>query len=388
MNFEHRINALLKPATDGQPPHRGFNLWMIALVLFSTTGAVLSTVPSIAASYGYLLVPIELATVVLFTLELLLRFWTAGLGKDSRRWTAGLSYLVSIEGLADLGAVFPFYFSLVYLDQPHIFHALAILRILKLGRYSPAAETMGAVLAAERRTLLAAGTIMLSLLVCSSTLLYLLERGAQPEVFGSIPDAMWWGIATLTTVGYGDVTPSTPLGKLFGAVVTILGLGMFALPAGILASGFAQELKQRELMGTWNLVAHVPLFESLGAQDIARISRLLEPMVLEAGQIIVKKGEQADAMFFVVSGELEVDLDSHKGQLSKGDFFGEIALLEAGTRSATVRSTTRIQLLALERQHFDDLLASRPEIAQEIHRMAEYRRKLDAERVGSSGRES
>ena len=383
MSFKYRVNSLLEPATDGQPFHRGFDLGMIVLVLCSTAGAVFSTVPSIAASHGHLLYPIEVATVVLFTLELLLRFWTAELGRDSKKWAAGFSYVVSIEGLADLLAVIPFYFSLVYPDQAHIFPALAILRILKLGRYSPAAETMGAVLKAERQTLMAAGTIMLGLLLCSSTLLYLLERASQPDVFGSIPDAMWWGIATLTTVGYGDVTPITPLGKLFGALVTILGLGMFALPAGILASGFAQEIKQRDLMSTWNLVAHVPLFENLGAQDVARISRLLEPLVLQAGQIIVNEGDEADAMFFVVSGELEVDLDSHKVELSKGDFFGEIALLEAGTRSATVRSTTRTQLLALDRQHFDDLLASRPEIAKQVHEMAEQRRKQDAERVGS-----
>jgi voltage-gated potassium channel len=384
MSLRHRVYAILEPATDGQPFHRGFDLWMIALILFSTAGAVLGTVSSIGASYGELLYVLELFTVILFTLELVLRVWTAGVAEDSDGWSGTLSYLASIEGLADFGAVIPFYLSLVFPEQSQIFQALAILRILKLMRYSPAAETMGAVLAAERRTLFAAGTIMLGLLLCSSTLLYLLERGSQPEVFGSIPDAMWWGIATLTTVGYGDVTPITPLGKLFGALVTVLGLGMFALPAGILASGFAQELKQRELMSTWTLVANVPLFESLGAQDIARISRLLEPLVLQSGHVVVKEGDRADAMFFVVAGELDVEIDSHTRQLSKGDFFGEIALLEAGTRSATVRSRTRTQLLALDKQHFDDLLASRPEIAREIHQTASHRRKRDAERLGSN----
>ncbi len=256
---------------------------------------------------------------------------------------------------------------------------ILLLRILKLVRYSPALATLVAVVVNERKVLLGAVTIMMVALLFASTFIYLVERDDQPDEFGSIPAAMWWGLATLTTVGYGDVTPVTPLGKLLGAVVMILGVGMFALPAGILSSGFAQELKQQRLLRIMDLVASVPLFKTLDAHDVARVSRLLDPLIVQAGQVVVRQGDDAASMFFVSGGELEVDIDGHRERL-KNDFFGEIALLEGGVRSATIRTLTRCQVLVLEQDHFEELLESSPRIDRAVRAIAKRRLQADERR--------
>ncbi len=183
---------------------------------------------------------------------------------------------------------------------------------------------------------------------------------------------MWWGISTLTTVGYGDITPITPLGKFLGSIVTVPGIGMFALPAGILATGFAQEIKQREFIVTWNLVANVPLFRGLNAEEIAHIARLLLPQIVQPGQLVVRQGDTADRMFFIVSGELEVEINATIAPM-QGDFFGEIALLTQGTRSASVRAVTSAQLLVLHAKHFRTILSDNPRIAETINQVAQER---------------
>ena len=143
---------------------------------------------------------------------------------------------------------------------------------------------------------------------------------AQPEAFGSIPQAMWWGLATLTTVGYGDVTPISVAGKLFGGLIMVLGIGMFALPAGILATAFGTEIRKREFVVTWNMVASVPLFSQLNALRISEIVALLEMKVMPPRSTIVAKGDKADAMYFISVGEALVDVEPEPQPLKAGEF--------------------------------------------------------------------
>jgi voltage-gated potassium channel len=324
---------------------------------------------------------IESGSVSIFTIEFFLRLWVADLGLKTGSGSARLAYLRSAEGVVDLLAVVPFYLALLFPDWVPVLAGVLLLRIFKLVRYSPALATLAAVVVQERKALLGAIAIMLVLLLFSSSVIYLVERHEQPEVFGSIPASMWWGIATLTTVGYGDVTPITPIGKLFGGIVTLLGVGMFALPAGILSSGFTKEMKQRRFLRTASLVSSVPLFEGLSAPDIGQISRLLEPLVVKAGQVVVRQGESAASMFFVANGTLEVDVEGHRERLST-EFFGEIGLLEGGARSATIRSLTRCQLLELQSSHFEELLAASPRIERAVRTVAGERLEADAQRAG------
>jgi voltage-gated potassium channel len=256
---------------------------------------------------------------------------------------------------------------------PDVLLQLQVLRILKLMRYSSAIETLGSVLRNEIRPLIAAGVIMLTLLVLFSTLMYLAERHAQPNKFGSSLDALWWGVVTLATVGYGDVVPVTALGRVLGGVTVILGLGMFALPAAILASGFAEEIRKRNFVVTWNLVAKVPLFSNLPAIRIAEIAAMLKPRSAERGEVVVRKGERAECMYFLVNGEADVIVPPQPVRLHAGDFFGEIALLIDTRRTADVVAVTFNQLRMLPVTDFRHLLAAHPELKEQLQAIAEQR---------------
>ena len=190
---------------------------------------------------------------------------------------------------------------------------------------------------------------------------------------------MWWGLVTLTTVGYGDVTPITVGGKVLGAAVTIIGIGVYALPAGILASGFMQELNRRQFMVTWSMVAKVPLFSRLNAEQIAEISSHLDAQVVPPRQTIVRRGEPADCMYFIASGDVEVELEHSPYRLTTGDFFGEVAIIKRHNRTATIVALTECHLLVLEARDLEKLLADNPEMAEEFERIVE-------ERVGSLSR--
>ena len=250
---------------------------------------------------------------------------------------------------------------------------LRLLRLLKLGRYAPALPLFAAVIRSEGRSLLAALMVMTVLLVLNSGVMFALERKVQPQVFASLPHAMWWTIVTMATVGYGDIIPITPLGKLFGGFVMILGIAMFAVPAGILATGFAVELRKRDFVVTWQTVARVPLFAGLDAARIAEIARLLKREIVPAKYAVVRRGEPADAMFFIMSGEVEVDVAPTPRRMGRGQFFGEIALLRDTLRTATVTTITECELLALDVADFRKLLDAHPELKASITRVAEQR---------------
>jgi voltage-gated potassium channel len=378
-SFKRLVWRTLEGPKTGDRLGRRFDRSMIGLILLSVTGVVLRTVPSNLADTPWTLVAIESGTVAIFSIEILLRLWVADLGGAGAR-RPRLAYLTSAEGLIDMVAVVPFYLQLLMPEWNPAYAGVLLLRVLKLVRYSPALETLIAVIAQERKALVGALTVIFVLLLLSSSVIYLVERAAQPGAFGSIPASMWWSVTTLTTVGYGDVTPITPIGKLFGAVVALLGVGMIALPAGILSNGFAKELRQRRFLRTAELVTGVPLFAGLSVPDVAQISRMLELLVVQAGQSVVVKGERASSMFFVVDGALELEIDGHREPL-RGDFFGEIALLEGGTRSATVRSLTRCQLLELDATHFEQLMAKNSRIESSVRRVAEERLRADEARA-------
>jgi len=250
---------------------------------------------------------------------------------------------------------------------------LGLTRFLKLARYSPALESLGSVLRREFRPLQSAVFIMALLMLGSSTALYLVERHFNPA-FAGIPQAMWWSIATLTTLGYGDVVPISPLGKLLGGVVAVLGVGMFALPASIMATGFAEEMRRRDFLATWHMVAKVPFFDGLNAQQIAAITSLLKFQTVALGDVLIRAGEEGDCMYFIVSGSVDVDFGGARPVILKdGDFFGEIALLRNTPRTATVRARGRCQLLLLDVKDFRQFLAGSPQVAQQIAATAEQR---------------
>lgn len=360
-----RVHAVIDSSTSLDWRGVWFDRALVILILANVTAVVLETVPSLAGRFPKAFDSFELASVTIFTIEYLARLWTcieADTMGEKRPLAYRLRYAVSAPALIDLVAILPFFLGVFVSFDLRFLRILRVVRLLKLTRYSPALETVGAVMYSQRRPLMAAGVIMGTVLVFASSIVYLFEHQVQPEAFGSIPDAMWWGMATLTTVGYGDVTPHTLGGKIFGGLVMIIGIGMFALPTGILANGFATEIKKREFVVTWKLVAKVPLFARLDALAISDIAGLLHPKLVPPRYTVVRRDEPADAMYILLTGEVEVDAPGGVFTLSEGDYFGEIALLQQSKRTATVTTLTDCHLLVLSSSDFDRLLRDHPEL--------------------------
>ncbi|MGJ8744762.1 cyclic nucleotide-gated ion channel [Polaribacter sp.] len=285
-------------------------------------------------------------------------------------------YLQSFEGFVDFIAVVPFV--LTFFDFQNIEvvkYTFGIATFLKIARFSDALTIFKDVIISERKSILASLYLMFLLTFFISTILYFVEKEANPKGFGSIIESMWWSIVTLATVGYGDVVPITVLGKLVGALASIIGLGMFALPAGILANGFAQELKRVKYVTSWNLVAKVPIFSELDKGTISEIARLLMVKRFTKNEVIIKKGDVGDAMYFLLEGEVEVVFPEKEANviLNKGDFFGEIALIKDVKRTATVKAKKRCEMFELTSYDFKKLVQSKPEIIKVIESVSKDR---------------
>ena len=371
-----RLYEILEGVRVRDPVAKVSEIALVSLIAANVSAVVLETVPDLVAGYQRHFEVFEAISVAIFTVEYLGRLWTCTeqpSRQHLRPWSARLRYMLTPMALIDVISILPFYLAMFFAVDLRFMRVFRLLRILKLTRHSAALSLVGAVLYAERRALLAAGTVMLVLLVFASSLVYLVEREAQPEAFASIPHAMWWGVATLTTVGYGDIAPVTALGKLLGAVVTLLGVGMFAMPAGILASGFAQAVRSRDFVVSWSMVAEVPLFSKLEAVRIAEIVSILRPRVAVPGEVIVRQGDEANCMYFITSGEVRVTL-TPPVQLGAGDFFGELALLSGDVRTTTVVADSSCQLLELTVEDFRRMMDSNPDMGQAMQRIAEQRR--------------
>ena len=197
---------------------------------------------------------------------------------------------------------------------------LGVFWVLKVVPGVPGLRQLRRVLVLESGPLLSVLVIFLMVLFLASVAVYFLERDVQPATFGSVPAALWWAVATLTTVGYGDVVPITPLGRLVAALVMICGLGVFGLWTGILATGFAAETRRDNFLKTWELVSKVPFFAALGPAAIADVTHMLRTMDLPARTMIIRKGQAGDCMYFIAAGEVEVDLPGKKVRLGKARF--------------------------------------------------------------------
>lgn len=226
-----------------------FNYSMLMLITLNVLAVILETEETLFQANKALFNGFEIFSVAIFTIEYVLRLWVCtDLEGYSSPIMGRIKYALQPMQLIDLVSILPFYLPFTALDLRFIraVRLFRLFRLFKIGRYSQSLTTISNVIKAKKEELsitLFAGFV---LLIISSSLMYLVEHNAQPDVFDSIPDAMWWGAVTLTTVGYGDIYPKTLLGKILGASIALLGIGLFALPAGIIASGFASEIQKKD----------------------------------------------------------------------------------------------------------------------------------------------
>ena len=243
---------VLETAKDNDPVSRGVDVALIVLIALSVVAVILESVPSIEARYGVELYWFEVCTISVFTIEYVLRVWSSVEHPDYASTTpfmARLKFMFTFHAVIDLLAILPFYLLLFgflgWIDMRFL-RAVRLLRVLKLTRYSAALNMLVLTVSENGRALLASFLILMTVMLLAASGMYHFERAAQPNDFGSIPAAMWWAFVTLTTVGYGDVTPITDGGKVFGALITVVGIGMVALPTSILASGYSKQLQISE----------------------------------------------------------------------------------------------------------------------------------------------
>lgn len=249
MNYRKRLARTLESEHTIEGPGRILNLMLVVLIVLNVVAIFLGSVDSIFNQYERLFVFFELFSVGVFTVEYLARVWTSidlESAHDKSPVVGRIKYMLTPLAIIDLVAILPFYLSLYVTMDLRFLRVLRLLRLLKLARYSPALGALLDVVRKEADALIAAVVVLMMMLVLSTAGIYLFEKDVQPEVFGSMPEAMWWAIVTLTTVGYGDVVPVTTLGKAFSGIVGLIGIGMIALPAAILASGFAENIQARK----------------------------------------------------------------------------------------------------------------------------------------------
>ncbi|QDF39067.1 cyclic nucleotide-gated ion channel [Bradyrhizobium symbiodeficiens] len=373
-NVRDRLYELLEHDPLAYSAGSRFIQIIIGVIVLNVAAMVLASVPELDAQFGTLFAAITTLSVIVFALEYLARLWTVA-GHTQRKGSAlsdRLCYVFSTLGIIDLMAFLPA--SIVLATGRHAtLAALGVLPFFKLIRYSPAMRSLLAAVHAERRALIGCIVILIGAVLTFASLLYAIERDVQPDKLGTIPQAMWWAIVTLGTVGYGDVVPVTALGKLVSTFAIISGFAMIALPVAIISTAFAEEVKRRDFVVTWGMLARVPLFSHLSAAEIADIMRLLRARTIEQGEILVRRGDAASSMYFITAGEVEIALPSQQVRLADGTFFGEIALLHKTKRSGTVTATRKTRLLVLDAQDFHALIERMPTLADHVHTTAKAR---------------
>ncbi len=224
-----------------------FDLVLMILILANVVAIILESVKWIYTPWRGYFELLEVISVIFFTIEYPLRVWTITVDPEYRHPVKGrLRFVFTPLALIDLLAILPFFVRIAGIDMRfiRILRIFRIFRLFKIVRYVAALRILGNVWNNKRAELGISLTFMIFLLLITSCLMYFVEFEAQPETFSSIPATMWWGVATLTTVGYGDVYPITTLGRLLGGAIAIMGVGLFALPAGILAAGCADEISR------------------------------------------------------------------------------------------------------------------------------------------------
>jgi voltage-gated potassium channel len=374
--LRHRLYDILDHGSIGDRTGAIVGRLIVVLIVANLAAMTLESVPSLAARYGPLFTAIEIMSLIVFTLEYGLRVWVAREHDPHRRQNpqrARWKFITSPLGVTDLLAVLPFWLALVVPIDLRAVLVFRIVRFLKLARYSPAMRSLLDALYAERRALFGCFVILVGATLFAASIMHVIERDAQPDKFGTIPDAMWWAIVTLGTIGYGDVVPVTMLGRVVASLTIFVGLIMVALPIGIVSTAFANEIHRRDFVVTWSMVARVPLFAELRASEIADIMHLLRAQQVEPGAIIARRGEPAHSMYFVAAGEVEIELKDRHIRLGPGHFFGEVAALRRARRSATVIATERTSLLVLDAHDLHALMARAPRIAERIREVVRSR---------------
>lgn len=370
--LRRRAYLALEGGRLGGPFGTAVESTLIALIIVNVLAYTVQSVPSFDRAHEESLAVFEYLSIAIFAIEYVMRLWTAPedpvtgeYGPIIGRLRFAARPMMIVDFIAIAPAIVAPLFPFVDLRLLRLFR---LMRLLKIARYSPALSALWHVLVEERRALYGSLLLFLCAMLLFAAAMHAVEGGTQPEAFGSIPSAMWWAITTLTTVGYGDVVPHTALGRVIASVAMIVGLGLAALPVGIVATGFANSIHRRDFVVTFGMLARVPLFQGLDARTVSEIMDLLRAYTVSPGDIISQAGERAAAMYFVVSGEVEAQMPGSKLRFGDGEFLGELGLVEHDMRDATIIAVQTTRLLEFSAADFEALLRRHPGLTETIRK--------------------
>lgn len=249
MTIKSRTWEILENTNPQDKVIKKYDFFLMSLILLNVIAVILGSVKWIETEFKTELFLFEIFSVAIFTIEYLLRIWSCVIEeKYSGSILGRLKYSLTPLALIDLLAILPFYLTFTVFDLRiiRIFRLFRIFRIAKAARYVSSLKLLARVFKSKKEELIITSIVMFILLIVASSLMYFFENSVQPDKFSDIPSTMWWAVATLTTVGYGDVYPITAEGKVIASIVAILGIGLFALPTGILGAGFVEEFQKKK----------------------------------------------------------------------------------------------------------------------------------------------
>ena len=382
--LRHKVHVVLEAGRSSGRLGLLFEIFLIVLIVANAVAVSLDSIQSIGVAYRNWFQAFELLSVAIFTVEYGLRIWAAPEDPRyaKRRVADRLRYVLQPYMLIDLVAIAPAYIALfIPFADLRILRLFRLFRLLKIARYSPAVSTLIHVLSLERRALFGTLLLLLCLTCLCAEGMYVIEGQVQPQVFGNLPSCMYWAVITLTTVGYGDATPITAGGRILAGVTAIMGLGLFALPVGIIASAFVTEIHRRDFVVTSSMLSKIPLFSGLDIEVMSEFMVALRSHMVAPHVPIVVAGESATSMYFIVSGlAKETGPGRGKGRagnstLGPGDVIAADALLNGTPHECTVFAHTPMRLLALANQDLVVLLRKFPRLRRRIQKNALLRQK-------------
>jgi voltage-gated potassium channel len=363
-----RVYRVLERETPGDRMAVLVHRLLVVLILCNVTGSIVDTVPSINAAYDRYFDAFEAFSLCAFSLEYALRVWVARdnpLYRHRASWRARFIWIKSTTGLIDLMAIAPFIVSQAFHIDLRVLVLMRLLRFFKIARYSPGFRSLLDALRAERHALGACLVILISVILVSAGLMYVVEHDAQPDKFGSIPDAIWWAAATVTTVGYGDVVPVTAIGRVIGVFTMVTGLLMLALPAGIVATSFASIITRHNFVVTASMVAHLPLFNGMEASQLINLLPSISTRAFDRNTYIIHSGEFAGALHVVAEGKVEVQWAQHRTTIGPGGAFG------GSTQEMQIAAlaVTQVRLLVIGAREIEKLCEQFPRLRNRIARL-------------------
>ena len=348
-----RISEIIEVGYDQDWPSRCYDILNALAIFLNLAASILYTFVQARACFGGLLLTLEHVTVIFFAVDYCLRLWTApALHPKVSQGRAALKYALSFSGLVDLLSFLPYFLPIFFPSGAVAFRMFRVVRIFRLFRinaYYDSLNVITQVVASKRQQLLSSVFIILVLMLASSLCMYSLEHDAQPDVFTNAFSGIWWSVSTLLTVGYGDIYPITTAGKLFGIVITFLGVGMVAIPTGIISAGFVDQYSRIKRLSEYANEADIHFIKVKLSQKDLWADRAIQELGLPSGIIIA--AIQRDGQIVVPRGNVELRAGDTLvlGAKSLGDD-RHIDLKEMILRSQNPWNGQRIRDLDISRQ--------------------------------------